>query len=332
MASDPSQSPEPSPLPGQGPPPKQAAQLPAAAPMPMASPMKQAAGASFLSAMFFGRSKPGELVVYHHSSLFYWWPIWFFGYVMALITFFTDTHLAFVPSKTVPAFLDSGKVTIDEKTVDLAGRDILVLAEGKKNLKRRDATGEEQYLQPTLYISHRNGMGTLYLVMLLLVIIITNMHFRGLWSFFIIMVVVMLSIIFAVAGWWDNILAGLGNLSIHINMGGYILLSTVLLIFWSINFFLFDRQTYVIFSPGQVRMRLEIGGGETVYDTVGMVVQKQRTDLFRHWILGFGSGDLIVRPFNVSHPIELPNVLRVTYVVKRIEELVKEKVIVSGQQ
>ena len=33
-----------------------------------------------------------------------------------------------------------------------------------------------------------------------------------------------------------------------------------------------------------------IGSGEVAYDTVGMAVAKRRSDLFRHWILGLGSG------------------------------------------
>jgi hypothetical protein len=98
-----------------------------------------------------------------------------------------------------------------------------------------------------------------------------------------------------------------------------------------VNFFIFDRQTYMIFTQGQLRVRLEIGEGETVFDTTGMVVQKQRGDLFRHWILGFGSGDLIVRPMGISHVLEMPNVLRVGHVVKRIEEMVKERVVITGQ-
>ena len=97
---------------------------------------------------------------------------------------------------------------------------------------------------------------------------------------------------------------------------------------WLINFFLFDRQTYMIFAPGQVRARLTIGGGETVYGTTGMSVQKQRGDLFRHWILGFGSGDLIVRPAGAHASIEMPNVLHVGKVVKQIEQLIKEQVVV----
>src|SRR4029077_5653269 len=133
----------------------------------------------------------------------------------------------------------------------------------------------------------------------------------GLWSFYVLLVVVLLAIIFAVAGWWENIFAHLGQMSIHINMGGYFLISLVLFVLWLINFAIFDRQTYMIFSPGQVRMRLEIGGGETTFDTPAMVVQKSRSDLFRHWILGFGSGDMVIRPSGVAHPIEMPNVLRV---------------------
>jgi hypothetical protein len=104
-----------------------------------------------------------------------------------------------------------------------------------------------------------------------------------------------------------------------------------LFILWFFNFFIMDRQTYMIFTPGQVRVRLEIGGGETVYDTAGMVFFKQRSDLFRHWVLGFGSGDLVIRPAGLGHTLELPNVLRVGKRVKQIEELLKEKVVVSGE-
>jgi hypothetical protein len=103
----------------------------------------------------------------------------------------------------------------------------------------------------------------------------------------------------------------------------------VLFVVWFVNFFVFDRQTYMIFTPGQVRVRLEIGGGETVYDTTGMVVQKERGDLFRHWILGFGSGDLLVRPVAAGQVLEMPNVLRVGRIQKMIQEMVKERVVVT---
>ena len=42
----------------------------------------------------------------------------------------------------------------------------------------------------------------------------------------------------------------------------------------------FDRQVYMVFTPGQMRVCLEIGDAETAYDTAGMTIQKQRSDLF----------------------------------------------------
>jgi hypothetical protein len=249
---------------------------------------------------------------------------------MAFITYLDDKHMAIVPAGTVPTTATQGEALIDGKAVALKDRDILVLAENKHHLTRKDRAGQERVVQPTIYVAPEKSVGTVYMFVLLLVIAITNVHMRGLWSFFVLLLVVMLAVIFAVAGWWDAIFSRLGQMSIHINMGGYILLSSVLLILWLVNFTVFDRQTYMIFSPGQVRMRLEIGGGETVYDTTGMVVQKYRSDLFRHWILGFGSGDLVIRPAGVAHPIDMPNVLNVGRKVRLIEDLIKEKVVLTS--
>ena len=43
------------------------------------------------------RSKPGELVVYHHSTLYYWWPVWLLGFILAGITGFEGHRMALVP-------------------------------------------------------------------------------------------------------------------------------------------------------------------------------------------------------------------------------------------
>jgi hypothetical protein len=42
-------------------------------------------------------------------------------------------------------------------------------------------------------------------------------------------------------------------------------------------------------------MREGRSAGETAYEILGMVVHKRHDDAFRHWLLGFGSGDLLVR-------------------------------------
>jgi hypothetical protein len=272
------------------------------------------------------RSRPGELVVFHHSHLFYWWPVWLLGFILAGVTYFENHHLAIVPAGTVA--LSDRLVEIDDNAQER--RDVLVLPKGKKLLEHKNAAGEQDD-QTSMFISRHKGLGTLFIAVLLLVITITSVPMRGLWSVFIIVVLVMVSIIFAAAGWWDIIFTRVRLLATHINMSGYVLLSAVLFILWLFNFYLMDRQTYVIFTPGQVRVRLQVGGGETVFDATGMVVQKQRADLFRHWILGFGSGDLIIRPAGMQHPIEMPNVLNVGRVVRQIEEMVKEKVVLAGR-
>jgi hypothetical protein len=280
----------------------------------------------WMTRLLTGRHYDDEVVVYRHSHLVYWWPVWLFGYIAAVATYFGDRHMAIVPGGTMAA---------EQRQVDVPGegpqeRDVLILPVGKKLDTRKDAEGNPQIAQPTIYIAPHRTIGTVYLFVLLVVVVLTNITLRGLWSFLVLMTVVLLMIILYLAHAWGTIFHGLGQLSIYVNMGGYILISTVLLVLWVLNFFVLDRMTYMVFTPGQVRARVEIGGGEMCYDTTGMTVQKQRSDLFRHWALGLGSGDLIVFPAGVSHPIELPNVLRVSRVVREIEQMVKEKVVLTA--
>ena len=85
------------------------------------------------------------------------------------------------------------------------------------------------------------------------------------------------------------------------------------------------------FTPGQLKVCLEIGGGETAYDTQGMTIEKKRDDLFRHWILGLGSGDLTVRTSGAqAHVFEMHNVMFVSAKLKEIEEMQRERPTVQG--
>jgi len=54
-------------------------------------------------------------------------------------------------------------------------------------------------------------------------------------------------------------------------------------------------------------------------------LEKQRSDLFRHWILGLGSGDLIVKTTGAqAHHFEMPNVLFVSSKMQRIEDMIRK--------
>jgi hypothetical protein len=141
-----------------------------------------------------------------------------------------------------------------------------------------------------------------------------------------------LAIIFAILDWWELILEKFNFLDIRINLAGYFLISCVLFVLWLVIFWFFDRQVYMVFTPGQFRVKLEIGDAETAYDTAGMTIQKQRSDLFRHWILGLGSGDLIVRTAGAqTHHFDMPNVLFLGRRVREIEDMLRSKQVVGGQ-
>ena len=90
--------------------------------------------------------------------------------------------------------------------------------------------------------------------------------------------------------------------------------------------FMFDRQIYITFEPGQMKVVEEVGGGEKSYDTAGMSIEKHRDDLFRHWVLGLGSGDLTVRTSGATpHQFTLNNVLFISAKLQQIEMMQREK-------
>ena len=59
------------------------------------------------------------------------------------------------------------------------------------------------------------------------------------------------------------------------------------------------------------------------------IFQKARNDMFRHWILGLGSGDLIVKTPRGDH-FDMHNVLFVGRKVAMIEDMMREKAVVRG--
>jgi hypothetical protein len=262
-----------------------------------------------------------EIRIVQHSGIFYWWPVWASGFIMALITLIGGHVLAIVPAHSSA-----------ERNQEIKGvsgpRHVIIAPDGKSLPTEPDS---DVLLKPERRMANSSTPGVLWAIILLLVIVITNVPLRGLWSVVVIVVIVLLSVIFALAGWWEHILHSLALLDIRINMGGYLFISSVLLIIWLVTVSVFDKQIYMVFTPGQLRVCQEIGGGETAYDTQGMVIQKQRDDLFRHWILGLGSGDLIVRTAGAhQHEFHLNNVLFVGHKLKQIEEMQRDRPVVRG--
>ena len=218
-----------------------------------------------------------EVLLYSHSTLVYWWPVWATGYVMALYT-----------------WLAGGVVRID---------------------------GTQQSLVAT-----SSAPGLIYVTVLLLVILITNMRIRGIASLATIFGIAFVTVLFAWLGWWDDIFRLIPQLSVHLNLGFYLVFSTALLTIWLLAFFVFDRLVYWRVRPGQLTEQHFVGGGEMSYDTRGMLFEQQGDDFFRHIVLGLGAGDLKLMTTGAkTQTIEIPNVLFAQRKVAQIQRLVAVK-------
>jgi hypothetical protein len=274
-----------------------------------------------------------EVHIVSHSMLFYWWPLWAIGLILGMLSFVEGRLVAVVPAGT-----DASRKHVVVTGTDKDGHDTketregYVLPRGKHLLPDKPEDNlPDKPDEPHLRMTSHSSYGVLWATVLLLIIVITNVPLRGLWSVVVIIMIVLISVIFALLGWWDTIFEAVRLLDIRINAGGYFFISLILLCIWLVTTVLFDRQIYMIFTPGQLRVCLEIGGGETAYDTSGMVIQKQRDDLFRHWILGLGSGDLIVRTSGANaHEFHLPNVLFVGRKLQMIEQMQRDRPVVKG--
>src|SRR5437764_3200860 len=90
-----------------------------------------------------------EIVVISHSFLFYWWPVWAFGFIMAGITWFSGERLITVPADTKAYPAQTIKGVADEP------RDILVLPKDKHLAK--DSKGNPA--EPHLRMSSNKNLG-----------------------------------------------------------------------------------------------------------------------------------------------------------------------------
>ena len=276
------------------------------------------------------QSEPNQVTIISHSNLYYWWPVWVVGFVMAIITYFDGYVMAVLPAKGVAAAVDAdvtiaepvrnangeaemsanGKVKMHEG--DLHKDQVVVYAPQSRDPRHygQPITDKNEAEPPYLRVSPSKTLGVVFTFVLLMVIFITNVPLRGMWSVLVIVVAVSLVIFFILLGWIDAILHALYLLDVRINMAGYMTISLFLLIIWLVSLLVFDKQRYVTFTPGQFKVCDEVGGGEQCYSTDGMTLQKQHSDFFRHIILGLGSGDLIIRTSGAqAHHIDLPNVL-----------------------
>jgi hypothetical protein len=256
-----------------------------------------------------------QVVIISHSAFFYWWPLWAIGFVMAAITYATGHRVAFVPQGTQVERLDGG-------------RDALVAPAGERLPVASDA---DESALPRITMTASNNPGMIWALTLCALLVITHIELRGVWSLIVMLAVGLVCVLLAIFGLWDAFFAVFRFLDVHISAAGYLAISLFLFILWLVTFFLYDRREYMIFSRGQLRVRLAIGVGEMVFDTRGMVIEKKRDAMFRHWLLGFGSGDLVVNTAGTNtRQFQMPNVLRIDHRLALIHTMLQEREVVKG--
>lgn len=218
------------------------------------------------------------LRIYSHSSLFYWWPVWAVGYVMAFLTYWHGK-----PEQT------------------------------------------EAIAQAREWFHPSNNLGVMFFLVLFLVILITNFSVRGLASGMVIMGSVLLTVLLAYVGWWDAVFSWFDRLRVYLTMGAYFWFSTLLFLAWAITVFGLDRLSHWDVTPGQLTHKSFLGGGSKSYNAQGMGLEKHRDDLFRHWLLGLGSGDLrILTSGATRETIDVINVLFIGSKVEVMQRLIAE--------
>jgi hypothetical protein len=187
-----------------------------------------------------------------------------------------------------------------------------------------EATAKGQDAFP-VRVSGNRDFGMVYFVVLLLVIFGSNVPLRGVWTLVAILGIFVLTALLAYFDVWGSILEVLGGLHVEISLAGYLVPSLVLLALWLVTVFGLDQMRYVIATPGQFVVHQAIGDAQAVYDAARATVQKRRSDLFRHWVLGLGAGDLVISVPALGKEIVLPDVLFVDGKVRQIAELMKTR-------
>lgn len=217
-----------------------------------------------------------QVIVYGHSWLLYWWPVWVIGYLMALLT-----------------WLHPVRVQIGNSSVEFYSK---------------------------------TSLGVIYALVVLVTVLITNSYMRGAASLIVVLVIGFLALLFAYLGWWKDIFDWFGHQVVYMDLGFYIFFSTGLLLIWSLTVFIFDHLSFWRIRPGQVTHEYVLGAVESSYDTDNIVFTKRQDDLFRHWVLGLGSGDLQMQTMGGRGIVaKVSNVLFLNAKEGRIRRLIATK-------
>lgn len=173
-------------------------------------------------------------------------------------------------------------------------------------------------------------LGISYVVLVLFVLLFTNARARGMKSLVLFLSIVVIGLLVQITHGWDQILAYVPLLLVHMNLAYYLFFSIAVFVAWGFTVFVADRFVYWEFQPGSISKRVLFSEGSENFVTPQVETLRQSDDIFVHrvlglWFLGFGTGDLDVRfgtPGGGQRIYHLKNVWRIGHVEKEINRLV----------
>jgi hypothetical protein len=285
------------------------------------------------------RRRIDHITVYSHSNLMYWWPLWLVCFVLAAITYAEGNQMAVVPDGTVAV---SG-ATVTHPSYPFPGERAVLVAPANKTFPLIPVEGEAAAggsdptdgrsrppASPSMTVSGSNSLGVIFAATLLVVAVVSTLLLRGLVSVIVVILMILAVVALALFGLWDNIFAFFGGLDIRMNAAGYLFIGVPLFLLWAFVFFVQDRMHYITFDEGQIRYVMEIGDSALVVPSEGAIVEKKRSDLFRHWLLGLGTGDLVIR-LPSGRELDLPNIVNADRRMAMINDMLRHKAVVISE-
>jgi hypothetical protein len=170
-------------------------------------------------------------------------------------------------------------------------------------------------------------LGLSFIGLMLFVVVFSNVRARGVYS-------IVLLLLTGVAIWGVQKIPGIQTaygwvnlLRVHLNLAFYLTFSVLLMTVWFFIIFLVDRFTWWRFSPGQVIEEHRVGQATGhAFNTEGMIIQRLPDDLFRHRVLGFGTGDFVVKPAS-GDTFEIHNVWRANSKQRQLEDMIATRAV-----
>jgi hypothetical protein len=241
------------------------------------------------------RAPPGQLRIYQHSNLLYWWPLWAYGYVCAALTYVQGIGIKELAATAGPSGGEKVILFHPSPWMGISYVGLILFVAIFTNIRAR---------------------GVYSFVLLLLAAGMT-------WLFFKIPGI-------EKAIGWASLLRVHLNLAFYLTFSTLLLLIWLFVIVFVDHFSWWRFSPGQVIEEHRIGQATG-----HAYNTEGMVVRRLPDDLFRHRILGLGffglgTGDFIVKP-PYEDPFEIHNVWKAGRKQRHMEQMIATRITESAQ-